>query len=74
MKVNARLGKALGEKCWSIITRIAYACMAKEFDNAVSELASASIQPTFGCFTSPMLTIEQTNYLRVHVSVICILT
>ena len=39
MKINARLGKAPKEEYWAIIIRIAYVCMAKEFDDAISELA-----------------------------------
>ncbi|XP_039138747.1 uncharacterized protein LOC120276076 [Dioscorea cayenensis subsp. rotundata] len=42
MKANVRLGKSLKERCWSILSRIAFSCAEKEFDDAVADLLNTS--------------------------------
>ncbi|XP_039131790.1 uncharacterized protein LOC120268452 [Dioscorea cayenensis subsp. rotundata] len=42
MKANVRLGKSLKERCWSILSRIAFSCAEKEFDDAVVDLLNTS--------------------------------
>jgi len=39
MKASAKLGKTLREQCWAVVVKIKYAYTAKEFDDAVTELA-----------------------------------
>ncbi|XP_039114503.1 uncharacterized protein LOC120249877 [Dioscorea cayenensis subsp. rotundata] len=42
MKANVRLAKSLKERCWSILSRIAFSCAEKEFDDAVADLLNTS--------------------------------
>ncbi|XP_039138740.1 uncharacterized protein LOC120276066 [Dioscorea cayenensis subsp. rotundata] len=42
MKANVRLGKSLKERCWSILSRIAFSCAEKEFDDDVANLLNTS--------------------------------
>ncbi|XP_039114974.1 uncharacterized protein LOC120250246 [Dioscorea cayenensis subsp. rotundata] len=43
MKANVKLGKSLKERCWSILSRIAFSCAEKEFDDIVADLLNTSV-------------------------------
>ncbi|XP_039118051.1 uncharacterized protein LOC120253919 [Dioscorea cayenensis subsp. rotundata] len=43
MKANVRLGKSLKERYWSILSRIAFSCAEREFDDTIADLLNTSV-------------------------------